>query len=110
MKLRNKETGEIWDIGKILTNDYPSYDTLESINEDFEDDKPKVPLIKCEKIRKAVRAWAEVDAIVLVEIETDYRIESVNDDAVIRFDEPVFNGLPKGRNLTIEELCGEEEE
>lgn len=42
MKLRNKKTGEIWDIGKILTNDYPSYDRLEQINEDWEDyEEPK---------------------------------------------------------------------
>ena len=42
MKLRNKKTGEIWDIGKILTNDYPSYDTLEQIYEEFEDyEEPK---------------------------------------------------------------------
>lgn len=42
MKLRNKKTGEIWDIGKVLTNDYPSYDTLEQINEEFEDyEEPK---------------------------------------------------------------------
>ena len=42
MKLRNKETGEIWDIRKVLLNDYPSYDSLEHINEDFEDyEEPK---------------------------------------------------------------------
>lgn len=37
MKLRNKETGEIWDIGKVLTNDYPSYESLKQINADWED-------------------------------------------------------------------------
>lgn len=37
MKLRNKKTGEIWDIGKVLTNDYPSYESLKQINEDWED-------------------------------------------------------------------------
>lgn len=48
MKLRNKKTGEIWDIGKVLTNDYPSYETLEQITEDFEDYKPAESLIKDE--------------------------------------------------------------
>lgn len=43
MKLKNKKTGEIWDIGKVLTNDYPSYETLKEINEEWEDyEEPKV--------------------------------------------------------------------
>lgn len=37
MRLRNKKTGEIWDIGKVLTNDYPSYESLKQINADWED-------------------------------------------------------------------------
>ena len=37
MKLRNKKTGEIWDIGKVLTNDCPAYESLKQINEDWED-------------------------------------------------------------------------
>lgn len=42
MKLRNKKTGEIWDIGKVLTNDYPAYESLEQINEEWEDyEEPK---------------------------------------------------------------------
>ena len=43
MKLRNKKTGEIWDIGKIITNDYPSYETLKQINDNFEDYNPAEP-------------------------------------------------------------------
>lgn len=42
MKLRNKKTGEIWDIGKVLTNDYPAYESLKQINEEWEDyEEPK---------------------------------------------------------------------
>lgn len=42
MKLKNKITGEIWDIGKVLTNGYPSYETLKQINEEWEDyEEPK---------------------------------------------------------------------
>ena len=43
MKLRNKKTGEIWDIGKVLTNDYPAYESLKQINENWEDvpEEPK---------------------------------------------------------------------
>lgn len=39
MKLRNKKTGEIWDIGKVLTNDFPCWETLEQLVEDWEDYK-----------------------------------------------------------------------
>ena len=109
MKLRNKKTGEIIRFYDGITLNGEDYDSLAELNEEWEDYMPKAPLIKDEKIRKAVRAWAEVDALVLVAAETDYRIESVNDSAVIRFDEPVFRDLPKGRNYTITELCGEEE-
>lgn len=137
MKLRNKKTGEIFDAlirekggggsyslivcdikayeqnrstPDITHSILGEYDTLAKFNEDWEDYKPTEPLIKDEKIRKAVRAWAEVDALVIVKVETDYRLESVYDDAVIRFDDPAFKDLPKGRNLAITELCGEEEE
>lgn len=58
MKLRNKKTGEVWDIGKVLTNDYPCWGTLAQLCEDWEDYKPAEPLIKDKKIRNAVRAGA----------------------------------------------------
>ena len=42
MKLRNKKTGEVWDIGKVLTNDYPCWETLKQLNEEWEDyEEPK---------------------------------------------------------------------
>ena len=74
MKLRNKKTGEIGklhcDMNVIPTKygvfedtdirgHYWEYASLAELNEDWEDYKPKEPLIKDEKIRKAVRAWAE---------------------------------------------------
>ena len=69
------------------------------------------PLIKDPKIRKAVRAWAEVMGIVYAERFDGTTIVDINDQAYISFDvdESVFDDVLFGRNLTIEELCGEEE-
>ena len=125
MKLRNKKTGEIWDIGKVLTNDYPSYDTLEQITEDFEDYKPAEPLIKDEKIRKAVRAWVDslrdvmCDGAITFYVDTAYctfctDVWKSNDkrdfdiaELDLVFD---YDGLEDSVTYTIDELCGEEEE
>lgn len=114
MKLRNKKTGEIWDIAKIITNDNPSYDTLESINEDFEDYKE--PLIKDKRIRKAVRAWAEANEIeenncystkTLEFNRAEHRLQWI--DVSIEFNDPeCLENLENGRKYTIIELCGEE--
>ena len=115
MKLRNKKTGEIWDIGKVLTNDYPSYDTLEQITEDFEDYKPAEPLIKDEKIRKAVRAWAEINSIknVLYAEKSDRSIYVLTDMSDDDFSIELVGWIPTlkdGESYTIDELCGEVEE
>lgn len=62
MKLRNKKTGEVIEIDNIhfVFNDkYAPFSSLRVLNEYWEDYTPAEPLIKDEKIRKAVRAWAE---------------------------------------------------
>ena len=78
MKLRNKNTGEVVDAYSINAQDeiiriqyftkngmlnHFDFDSIEEMNNVFEDYKPAEPLIKDEKIRKAVRAWAEVNLI-----------------------------------------------
>lgn len=74
--------------------------------------EPKEPLIKDEKIRKAVRAWAEANEIETVEYD-DYWVLFRRDDKTISFkDEDSclgFYGLENSRDYTIDELCGEEE-
>lgn len=124
MKLRNKKTGKIYKVFKIglVWNKYGcpvdvgQYNSLAELNEEWEDvdgtNAINTPLIKDPKIRKAVRAWAEAMAIVYVERFDGTTIAATNDEAYISFDvdESVFNDVPFGRNLTIEELCGEEEE
>lgn len=123
MRLRNKKTGEIGQIGYVATQDgqiiiedisgqeYPysvicSYDTLEELNKEWEDYKPAEPLIKDEKVRKAVRAWAEANGIERVWHEysscwlrgNGLKIELENE--VVDLEQ---------NNYTIAELCGEEE-
>lgn len=68
MKLRNKKTGEVKElyIGKLNLNFGDCnrvYNSLSELNEEWEDYKSAEPLIKDPKIRKAVRAWAEMNDI-----------------------------------------------
>jgi hypothetical protein len=122
MKLRNKKTGEIFEIELIYKSCnlrlpfktcYGEDVTLSYLNENFED--AKEPLIKDEKIRKAVRAWAEAVEANKVVISysrhdylkiTDTRADS---DSNICFDYEL--GYTYNEDIyTITELCGEEEE
>lgn len=129
MKLHNKKTGEIDDfifeviddridlyrrVGSSDTKNIWHYNSLVELIGDWEDYKPKEPLIKDEKIRKAVRAWAEVNSIKkaiyskrpdrslcnLVDMgEDDYCIDFVG----------WIPTLKDSEYYTIAELCGEEE-
>ena len=67
--------------------------------------KPTEPLIKDEKVRKAVRAWAEATGTTSI-CYWGGELESEQNDSKIEFD-----GLDVefGDNYTIAELCGEEE-
>ena len=111
MKLRNKKTGEIWEIGKVLTNDFPSYETLSQINAEFEDYAPAEPLIKDEKIRKAVRAWWET----IPDTITDKRVlYKKNQDLAVGV-YTIYCGaiypetLEIGKMYDITELCGDKD-
>ena len=129
MLLRNKKTGEI---GKLhcdmnvspakygvfedtdIRGHYWEYDSLAELNSDWEDYAPKEPLIKDEKIRKAVRAWAEAYEISQAQFDRYTSGFSASDDghsilSMISFDGFVFMFVD-GKYYTIDELCGEEEE
>lgn len=120
MKLRNKKTGEVVDLSifgielNIRKEDQPIYRSLAELNEEWEDYEPKEPLVKDEKIRKAVRAWAEangVEKVVLGQVNNDELVKKSPMTAFgchISFESSL--GLERGRNYTITELCGEEEE
>lgn len=113
MKLRNKKTGEIRDV-LIYVQGGNEFNSLAELNEDWEDYKPAEPLIKDEKIRKAVRAWAESLGVnrVFVEkpsFEHNRFILSVSGYYEIGFDIDIPEEIKPCNFYTIEELCGEEE-
>ena len=141
MKLRNKNTGEVFDAlirekggagsYSLIVCDIKSYEqskstldathfvldeyeTLTELNEDWEDYKPAEPLIKDEKIRKAVKAWAEANEISQAQFDRYISGFSASDAehnilSMISFDGFVFMFVD-GKIYTIAELCGEEEE
>ena len=121
MKLRNKKTGEInkrIDVSQdgvgiwVFCSKPQFYKSLSEINEDWEDYTPKEPIIKDEKIRKAVRAWADANEIETVKYD-DYWVAFRRDDKVISFkDEDSclgFCGLDDDNTYIIDELCGDED-
>ena len=125
MKLRNKYTGDIRDfesLNLIVKAEDPEdgfeswndYHSLAEVNEEWEDYKPAERLIKDEKIRKAVRAWAESNGLeneafyictpfyrMLRILARGRRIEFPNDGS--------FGEIDFTKGYTIIELCGEEE-
>lgn len=120
MKLRNKHTGEVKEFNEIFlttivketntaTSEYVerSYSKIDELNADWEDYKPTEPLIKDEKTRKAVRAWAEANGIERVwhECATCWlRGNGLSIEMENEIDE-----LEQG-NYAIAELCGEEDD
>lgn len=111
MKLRNKKSGKIKSIEQIIRDAflYDELDSLKNIDANWEEIEPKEPLIKDEKIRKAIRAWSEANGTSTLTYDGLYILtdEQVND---IEFGESApFDGLEKGKEYTIEELCGSEE-
>lgn len=133
MKLRNKKTGEITDLAKrgLLKSDndnhiivypegalkYYAYNSLAELNEEWEDYKPKEPLIKDEKIRKAVRAWAEandIDSCFYGDKKVKFNSSEHQFtwiDTSIEFDEIIgLENLKNREKYTIAELCGKVEE
>lgn len=130
MKLRNKKTGEIVDLigterscpyitinvdfhdGNPIAFDYTS---LAELNEEWEDYTPQEPLIKDEKIRKAVRAWAEAnnfkDNIYFGKFDRYnecFFLNDTYDDKQIWFTKSLDN--LDSKTYTITELCGDKED
>ena len=118
MKLRNKKTGEVKKMWKdniclSFSDCNKVYYSLAELNQEWEDYKPAEPLIKDEKIRKAVRAWAEANEISQAQFDRYISGFSASDDehnilSMISFDGFVFMFVD-GKYYTIDELCGEEE-
>lgn len=129
MKLRNKKTGEIvnamfyapvggYELSIWKDTDYldPTsdnhrlgvYKSLTGLNEEWEDYKPAEPLIKDEKMRKAVRAWAEANAYSFVKIGFDMASEPNDGYVQIHFEGSDIVDEDKYGVHTIAELCGED--
>lgn len=91
MRLRNKRTGEIQDNVELVMNkpfgEKRQYESLSEFVEDWEDYKPKAPLIKDEKVKKLL---GEVVELELTVNKLSKRFDEFNEHYV--------------------ELCGEEEE
>lgn len=122
MLLRNKKTGEMIE-GKCFTDiveklheqgDVLCYGLLLNVDlsaEYWEEIDSPEPLIKNEKIRKAVKAWANsFDDVDEIKASDDYK-EFWIDGYLIEFERP-FNEVESEhtyRRTNIIELCGEEE-
>lgn len=123
MRLRNRKTGEIVEYDSVgfrkgRSNGWddfiPNADSLAALNDVWEDYKPAEPLIKDEKIRKAVRAWAELHELENVfyfaySIHKELSYLKSKDTGVV-IDIVALPELEDGEIYTITELCGEEEE
>lgn len=130
MRLRNKKTGEVWNVWsfydgnqtinlKYFNNDGQvnlEYSSLAELNEEWEDYKPKEPLIKDEKIRRAVRAWAKLNnigSVVILDAKSHIIVRSrigISYDLEFNHDYiGAFKNIEFGEPYAIEELCGEEE-
>lgn len=133
MKLRNKKTGIVANVQgiaihnmsfdlydkdnkKLITDvqTIPSYyDSIAELNEEWEDYTPQEPLIKDEKIRKAVRAWAYVNSVkrVIYTHNKSKNLFIITDSDECYFIQFVgwIPELQDGCSYTIAELCGESE-
>ena len=117
MKLRNKKTGEVKKMWKdniclSFSDCNKVYYSLAELNQEWEDYKPAEPLINDEKIRKAVRAWAELVPSAQVRYDHSYGRFYTHSDYIVPYSIsfPVILGLDETKDYTIAELCGEEEE
>ena len=96
-------------------------ETIGMIRRVWEEHEPKEPLIKDEKIRKAVRAWAEAndygedEEYQFEDFSTGWKSWSLEhkgngDDNEIHFNGGIdFERVTHQSYYTIDELCGEEE-
>lgn len=103
--------------GRVMAYHRKTLDKFPNILEEwFEEIKPAEPLIKDEKVRKAVRAWAEANEIVKAFVVMNERINwTVYGDDVdrnrfsIEFFDRVVSENDETRDYTLAELCGEGE-
>ena len=133
MRLRNKKTGEIVEplssgpidlyfyLNKYEENevDRKTYQSLAELNSEWEDYKPKGPLIKDAGARDVMRMWAKVNRIPTDATTIEYHfVESLcgtesefwDNNLHIMFYGKIAPNAIHGKIYTIDELCGEEGE
>lgn len=121
MKLRNKKTGEVKKMWKdniclSFSDCNKVYYSIAELNDEWEDYEPAEPLIKDEKVRKAIRAWAEANNFSVFRVNNQHfnyvKIHGVKDRYDPNGSNIEFMGTIAGvekRTYEIDELCGEEE-
>lgn len=93
--------------------DFPSWrDVMYEVQEMLAEAETREvkPLIKDEKVRKAVRAWAKANNTERVAIQNNYCLSAEGDEIEnIVFASPIFRDIDDDVPYTITELCGEDE-
>lgn len=129
MKMRNKKTGKIQTCDMVVITDEQMdgeiaslnkhaflFRSVEQFNDNYEAYTPTEPLIKDEKTRKAVRAWAEangLDKLLVVKMAGRLEVSDGSPHLIyISFhaDNETRSNLDDRTYYAIAELCGEEEE
>lgn len=126
MRLRNKQTGEVVELKLIQVNNKYLEDhevntlngeglTLKLLVNSFDD--VKEPLIKDEKVRKAVRAWAEANKFSVFKVRNLHfnscRIVGTKDRYNPNGSSIEFLGTIAGAEeitYEIDQLCGDDDE
>lgn len=120
MKLRNKRTGGLANIMgeqnffRVYTDaGWEDYSSLAELNADWEDYEPAEPLIKNEKVRKAVRAMANITGVSMLYYEYYEDNETIQlsdmNGQILAFKSKKLS-VKDLDSYTIDELCGEDEE
>ena len=113
MKLHNKKTGEILTINNIVNDKGEKVFSLDIVPDGYE--LIGVPLIKDEKLRKALWVWADENRIKKVGFKLDkgntscacYFYDESCD--ICEFGLKFYLPIDADKIYTITELCGEEE-
>ena len=113
MKLRNKKTGEIYSMWHICIGG-EEITSVKQFNDMFEDYTPQEPLIKDEKLRKALWVWADENRIKkvgfkLVKGNTSCACYFYDESCdICEFGLKFYLPIDADKIYTITELCGEE--
>ena len=112
MKLRNKKTGEIREISGIVLDNMYRIESIKELTDTWEDYTPQEPLIEDEKLRKALRVWADENRIKKVGFKLDkgntscacYFYDESCD--ICEFGLKFYLAIDADKIYTITELCG----